>query len=110
MNHKPDQTYKAKAFDFTEVPDGYVIYNENENRVVYLNRTATAVLSLCEEESNPASIAAAMQEAFLLKEPPLKDVETCLRLLVEEGLVEPCHTSEEKGVFWFLWRRLTHRV
>jgi hypothetical protein len=109
MNHKSELTYRrVEGLDFTEVPDGFVVYDEGRERVLYLNRTAAAVLELCEEALDAENIAKMLQETFDLPEKPLKDVESCLRLLVAEELIRAYDTQKGLGFLSGFWRRITN--
>jgi hypothetical protein len=108
MNHKPEPTYRrVEGFDFTEVPDGFVIYDEGRERVLYLNRTAAAVLELCEEALDAENIAKMLQETFDLPEKPLKDVESCLRLLLAEELIISDDARKRYSFLSGFWGRIT---
>ena len=39
---------RAEGLDVNEVPDGYVIYQTEADRVHYLNKTAAIVFELCD--------------------------------------------------------------
>lgn len=76
-----------------EVPDGYVIYDERNGKVIFLNPTAAAVLEMCDGTFTQVEIEQAIQEAFDLAEPPSQEVAECLQNLLEEELIEPCCQS-----------------
>jgi hypothetical protein len=81
---------KIETFDWKEVSDGYVVYDEKRELVHFLNLTAAAILELCDGERDSEAIAASLQELFGLQTSPRADVETCLASLVSQGLVAPC--------------------
>jgi hypothetical protein len=86
--------YRAKpGVTYNEVPDGYVIYDEVNEKVLFLNLTAAAVLELCDGVNDCASIAAALKDAFDLDAPPESEVAACLESFLAEGLVTDCSPS-----------------
>ena len=64
-----------------------MVFDESRDRVHYLNHTAVLILELCDGELSPEDIAAYLQEAYSLSEPPTTEVEAYLARLAEEGLV-----------------------
>jgi Coenzyme PQQ synthesis protein D (PqqD) len=72
----------------SEVPDGYVIYDNERGQVHFLNLTAATVLELCNGRNTAASIAAILQHAFALQAPPQEEIETCLASLLAQHLIE----------------------
>jgi hypothetical protein len=81
---------RIEGFDWKDVPDGYVVYDEGRETVHFLNLTAAAVLELCDGRRDLEAIAALLKEMFDLPSSPRADVETCLASLVSQGLVAPC--------------------
>lgn len=67
--------------------DGYVVYDPRRDRVHYLNASSALILELCTGEMDAEQIAAAVQEAFDLAEPPTGEVATCLHTFRTEGLL-----------------------
>jgi hypothetical protein len=55
--------------------------------VHYLNHTATIVLELCNGENSAGEIAALLQSAYDLPQPPDAEVAACLQQLTGEGLL-----------------------
>ncbi len=84
---------KAKELDCSEMTDGYVIYDDANDRVHFLNPTAAIVFELCDGAHTAAQISRYIADAFRLAEPPQPSVEDCLSSLRAEGLIEPCGTS-----------------
>ncbi len=78
---------RAEGLDANEVPDGFVVYDPARDRVHYLNHTAALVLELCTGELAADGIAAWLQRAYELPEPPEQEVGDCLDWLRREGLV-----------------------
>jgi PqqD family protein of HPr-rel-A system len=82
-----------KGLETTEVDDGYVIYDEINAKVLFLNPTAAAVLELCDGVSDLRSIASTLQSEFDLPHAPEADVAACLEALLSQGLVTDCSPS-----------------
>lgn len=78
---------KAEDLEVNEVVDGFVVYQPALDRVHYLNGTAVLVLELCTGENDAGAIAAFVQRAFELAQPPASEVEACLRQLQQEQLI-----------------------
>lgn len=94
MALQPHDCFRSvEGFDRSEVPDGYVIYDEKREQVHFLNVTAAAVLESCDGSRDLDSIALGLQAAFELPQPPLEEVTACLENLLGQGLVEPCPPS-----------------
>jgi len=97
MTFEPATVYKKiEALDRTEVPDGYVIYDEPRQQVHFLNLTAAAVFELCDGRTDLNGIAAALQDAFDLSDPPIAEVEACVASLLSQGLIEHCSPSSSE--------------
>jgi hypothetical protein len=67
--------------------DGYVVYDEQRDRIHYLNHTAALVLEFCTGENSPGEIVRMLQLAYDLPEPPDEETRECLARLRAEGLV-----------------------
>lgn len=77
----------AEGLELTTVPDGTMIYQASRERVHYLNPTATIVFQLCEEGKTVAEIEQFIADSFDLAEAPTESVQTCVKSLIDEGLV-----------------------
>ena len=84
MSECPRQT---KDFELIQVEDGFVIHEEEKDRVHYLNPIAAAVLAMCDGQTSTEDIIKQLQEHFCLDEPPEKDVADILNRFLDEGLV-----------------------
>jgi Coenzyme PQQ synthesis protein D (PqqD) len=73
--------------DIHEVADGYVVYQPDRDRVHYLNHTAALVLEFCTGDNSIDDIAGILQAAFELPALPDEQVEECLEVLRDEGLI-----------------------
>jgi hypothetical protein len=77
----------AEGIEISEVADGFVIYDPKQDRVHYLNQTAAVILELCNGQLTADELAALIQEAYGLPEPPAEEVADCVQRLIEEGLI-----------------------
>lgn len=94
MTSAPARIYRARqGLEPNEVDDGYVVYDEANAQVLFLNPTAAAVLELCDGASDIRSIASALQSEFDLPRAPETDVAACLEALLSQGLVIDCSPS-----------------
>ncbi|MGN6100204.1 MAG: PqqD family protein [Devosia sp.] len=75
--------------EITEVPDGRVVYQASRDKVHYLNPTAIIVFELCTSGQSAGEIATFLKDAYGLDEPPTESVDTCIRSLLDEGLLRP---------------------
>ena len=75
------------GLDVHEVDDGLVIYDTGNDRVHYLNETASLVFALCDGERDAEAIAGLLQQAWALEAPPSTEVRECLEQLREEGVL-----------------------
>jgi hypothetical protein len=91
---EPQAYRRTEGLDWREVADGYVVYDERQELVHFLNLTAAAILELCDGKTNPDAMALSLQESFDLPDTPRADVETCLAALVSQGLISPCGLTE----------------
>jgi hypothetical protein len=78
---------QVEGLEVNETKDGVIVFDPRSDRVHYLNSTAALVFTMCDGEEDAVSIAEFMASAFELDEPPLANVEECLRALVAEDLV-----------------------
>jgi FkbM family methyltransferase len=70
-----------------ETPDGLIVSQPFRDRVHYLNQTAGVVFDLCTGENPVAEIIGAVQAIYERPDPPVDEVEDCLRRLSAERLV-----------------------
>ena len=78
---------RADGLDVNEVPDGYVIYQIEADRVHYLNKTAAIVFELCDGARGADDIVACMGKMFEVAGTANREIEACLQSLLKEGLV-----------------------
>jgi hypothetical protein len=109
MSDRRKQVYRrVQHITFVEVPAGYVIDDEKNKRVIFLNLTAAAIFELCNGTNDVALIADLMKKAYNLSVAPYDDVKACVWRLYREGFIEPCVSSQQFGFLSFL-RRLVKR-
>ena len=84
MIENPRQNEKIEV---SQVPDGYVLYDERRDRVHYLNHTAVLVFELCTGENTVEDIVAVLQKAYELPDPPEAETQAYLGQLRQEGLI-----------------------
>jgi hypothetical protein len=82
-----DVLVRADGLDVNEVPDGYVIYQTDADRVHYLNKTAAIVFELCDGERGTNDIVTRVSQMFELEGPTDAAIEACIQSLLKEGLV-----------------------
>ena len=82
-----DVLVRAEGLDVNEVPDGYVIYQIEADRVHYLNKTAAIVFELCDGARGPEDIVARVGKIFEVEGTADGEIEACIQSLLKEGLV-----------------------
>ena len=80
----------VKGAEVQHMPDGYVVYQEERDKVHYVNPVAAIVYELCGANQSISSMTAYLKSEFSLDEPPMEAVEDCVAKLVEEGLIIKC--------------------
>jgi hypothetical protein len=78
---------RAEDLDVNEVPDGYVIYQKEADRVHYLNKTAAIVFELCDGARGADEIIARVGKLFEVEGTADGEIKACLQSLIKEGLV-----------------------
>ena len=78
---------RAEGLDVNEVPDGYVIYQTEADRVHYLNKTAAIVFELCDGARGADDIVARVSKLFEVEGKAENEIQACLQSLLKEGLV-----------------------
>jgi len=77
----------VEGLEVEEVRDGVTVFDPATARVHYLNATAAIVFSLCDGTHSASEIARCVAESFELDEPPIGEIEDCLRMLDRERLL-----------------------
>jgi hypothetical protein len=78
---------QANHLDVHEVPDGYIVYQNNRDRVHYLNKTAAVIFELCDGKLEQEEIVARVAKAFNLGPSAYDEIRSGLNKLLKEGLV-----------------------
>jgi hypothetical protein len=82
-----DQFVQAENLEVHEVPDGYIVYQTDRDRVHYLNKTAAIILEFCDGLRDRNDIVLRMATAFDLGPSAYEEIRTGLDALVKEGLL-----------------------
>ncbi len=80
---------RADGLEVNDLPDGYIVYQQETDRVHYLNRTAVLVFEMCDGHLAAGAIVDALKNAYDLTTAPTDEVESCLTKLRDEGLIRP---------------------
>ncbi len=84
----PDTKFNAvEGIEVNRVPDGAMVYQNERERVHFLNPTALIVFELCGLNKTAGEIEAFIADAFGLEVTPTEAVKECLASLLDEGLV-----------------------
>ena len=78
---------RVQDLELIVVTDGFVISRRDHDRIHFLNPTAAFILEICDGNLQARELPDLVAAAFQLKSPPVGDVETCLTLLLKEGLL-----------------------
>ena len=91
MSFDPSTIFRQlPGCEISEMPDGFVIYQTEQEVVHYLNPTASLIYDLCGDQLSAEAITAQLQTAFDLPERPQAEVAACIEDLVGKGLIAPC--------------------
>ncbi|MDF2983558.1 MAG: PqqD family protein [Devosia sp.] len=84
----PDTKFSSvDGIEVNRVPDGAMVYQNERERVHFLNPTALIVFELCGLDKTAGEIEAFIADAFGLDVAPTEAVKECLVSLLDEGLV-----------------------
>lgn len=78
---------QAPNLEVHEVPDGYIIYQGDRDRVHYLNRTAAIIFEFCSGSQPMDEIVTRVAKAFDLGSAAFDEIREGLDSLLKEGLV-----------------------
>ena len=78
---------QASNLEVHEVPDGYIVYQRERDRVHYLNQTAAVIFEFCDGRRGPDEIVARVATAFELGPAAHDEIRAGLDSLVKEGLI-----------------------
>ncbi|MEO1747541.1 MAG: PqqD family protein [Pseudomonadota bacterium] len=87
-----DRYQPENGLEVQHMPDGYVVYQPENEKVHYLNPTASIVFEMCGAGKSKSAIANYLQEAFALDGPPTDQVDECIADLLKQELISPCET------------------
>ncbi|HEY2814314.1 MAG TPA: PqqD family protein [Acidimicrobiales bacterium] len=82
-----DRPARADGLEVNDVSDGLVLYQQDPERVHYLNNTASLVFELCDGRRSPDEIATLLREAFTLERLPIEEVASCIDELRGQGVI-----------------------
>jgi hypothetical protein len=78
---------QARTLEIHEVPDGYIVYHKEQDRVHYLNKTAAVIFELCNGTQQPQDIVEQVAKIYALDPSAYGEIRASLDCLVQEGLV-----------------------
>jgi len=78
---------QAPNLEVHEVPDGYIVYQSERDRVHYLNKTAAIIFEFCDGSHAVDDIVVRVATAFELGSSAHEEIRAGLDQLVKEGLV-----------------------
>jgi hypothetical protein len=79
---------QASNLEVHDVPDGYIVYQTERDRVHYLNKTAAIIFEFCDGKLAPEDIVARVAKAFDLGASAHQEIRAGLDSLVKEGLIQ----------------------
>jgi hypothetical protein len=79
---------QADNLEVHEVPDGYIVYQTDKDRVHYLNRTAAIIFEFCNGSLEISDVVARVAQAFELNAAAHEEIRAGLDSLLREGLVQ----------------------
>ena len=80
---------QARNLEVHEVPDGYIVYQTERDRVHYFNKTAAIIFEFCNGLLEADDIVARVTRAFDLNAAAENEIRAGLNSLIKEGLVLP---------------------
>ena len=78
---------QAGNLEVHEVPDGYIVYQTDRDRVHYLNKTAAIILEFCDGNRDRDDIVLRVAKVFELGASAHDEIRSGLDSLIREGLV-----------------------
>jgi hypothetical protein len=79
---------QASNLEVHDVPDGYIVYQTEKDRVHYLNKTAAIIFEFCDGNHGPEDIITRVAKAFELGPSAHNEIRAGLDSLLKEGLVQ----------------------
>ena len=78
---------QASNLEVHEVPDGYIVYQKERDRVHYLNKTAAIIFEFCDGERELQDIIEQVAKSYSIDASVHDEIRAALDSLVQEGLV-----------------------
>lgn len=78
---------QANNLEVHEVPDGYIVYQSEQDRVHYLNKTAAIIFELCDGTREREDVVTRVAKAFELGQSAHDEIRAGLESLIKEGLI-----------------------
>lgn len=78
---------QAPNLEVHEVPDGYIVYQGDRDRVHYLNKTAAILFEFCSGSFPIDEVVARVAKAFDLGASAFDEIKAGLESLLKEGLI-----------------------
>jgi hypothetical protein len=78
---------QAPGLEVHEVPDGYIVYQSQRERVHYLNKTAAIIFEFCDGAHAADDIVARVAKVFELGPSAHDEIRAGLDSLIKEGLI-----------------------
>jgi hypothetical protein len=78
---------QASNLEVHGVPDGYIVYQTERDRVHYLNKTAAIIFELCDGKHELNDIVGRVANAFELGPSAHNEIRAGLHSLLNEGLI-----------------------
>jgi len=77
----------ANDLEIHEVPDGYIVYQKQRDRVHHLNTTAAIIFELCDGTHQLEDVIERVAKLYELDSSAHGDIRATLDSLVQEGLI-----------------------
>ena len=82
-----DQVVQAPNLEIHEVPDGYIVYQTDRDRVHYLNKTSAIILEFCDGLRDRNDIVSRVAKVFGLGPSAHEEIRVGFDTLMKEGLI-----------------------
>jgi hypothetical protein len=79
---------RTPQLEVHEVPDGYIVYQSHQDKVLYLNKTAALVFEFCDGNLNDLDIIGRIARIYDLSAAGQDEIKGCIESLLREGLLE----------------------
>jgi hypothetical protein len=75
-----------------EVPDGYIVYQKQQDRVHYLNTTAAVIFEFCDGKHHREDVVKLVARLYGLDPSGYDDIRATLDSLIQECLIQSTST------------------